>query len=71
MLEDNSTSELEIDAVNIYENSLKYLCIECKYVTVSKELMDKHVHSKHQPNENEDVKSSWHDFCEAETYDAI
>ena len=73
MLEDLSSTELEVEEINLDDNSLKYTCIECKYVTVRKEAMDLHVSNKHKSNENEDVKFSCtkcgHDFNEAENYD--
>ena len=74
MIEDVSVSDLTTDGVNLLEeNSLKYTCYECNFVTTSKNLIDDHVKSTHVPEENEEVRficiNCEHEFGEVEDYD--
>ena len=68
----NEEIQLQSNSVNLDENALKYTCMECKLVTLSRDAMDKHVKEKHLPNENEEVKYSCvkcgHEFSEVENY---
>ena len=74
MLEDMTITELDSVKNNLEENALKYTCMDCNLVTVSKESMDIHVKDKHLQNENEEVKFSCtkckHDFKEVEDFNA-
>ena len=74
MIEDISSTDLESRNGNpLEENSLKYTCNECNYITTNKAHIDDHVKSQHLLCDNEEVQFVCiickHEFKEAEDYD--
>ena len=74
MIEDISSTDLESRNGNpLEENSLKYTCNECKYITTNKAHIDDYVKSQHLPCDNEEVQFVCiickHEFKEAEDYE--
>ena len=74
-MEDVTATDLTNDGVQIVEeNTLKYTCFECNYVTTSKTRIDDHVRANHVPEDNEEVKficiACEHEFDEVEDYDS-
>ena len=74
MVEDMTISDLDkTSSTPMDENSLKYTCHECNYVTTIKNEIDNHIRGKHTPLEDEEVRFVCtvckHEFKEAENYD--
>ena len=75
MIEDVTASNLTEEGGNILEeNTLKYTCNDCMFVTTSKTSIDEHVIVNHSPDKNEEVRFVCiiceHEFSLAEDYDS-
>ena len=72
MIEDLNVTDLENQTIQ--ENTLKYTCDVCHYVTTNKKNIDEHITEKHESNKNEEVTFMCticnHEFREAESYDS-
>ena len=74
MLEDLSTNDLPNETTNLEENGLKYTCMDCHFITISKTCMDNHVELLHPSDKNEEVKFECteckHEFSQEDDYDS-
>ena len=75
MIEDDTVTNLSIEnQKETEENSLKYTCFECNFVTTSKDRIDSHVRAIHASEETEEVRficiNCKHEFGDAENYDS-
>ena len=72
MIEDLTVTELEDQTFQ--ENTLKYTCDVCNYITTNKKNIDEHVIEKHESNKDEEVTFICticsHEFKEADNYDS-
>ena len=72
MIEDVTVTDLT-NETNVEENTLKYTCNDCMFVTTSKTNIDDHVQMMHQPEKNEEVRFvciiCQHELTEAEDYE--
>ena len=68
MIEDVTTDNLTDESRNIVEeNSLKYTCNDCMFVTTSKTNINEHVRISHSPDKDEEVSCPTKEPCGTRT----
>ena len=72
MLEDISLTALQNESITVDENSFKFTCLNCNFISLKQEVVDAHIREEHGANQNEEVKFNCmkcgHEFDVIENY---